>query len=149
MSAAKTLEKLRKHFATIKPEIFDYLLQEIPETIRRRTATGKGVSEKKLKALKKLSPRYVKFRKTYPNLSTETTPKKSNLTLTGDMLSKMRGSRVGTVLTFFFADKFSNDKARWNREKGRNFFELAESEKNGIMRKMSKTLRDYLRSKVR
>lgn len=128
---------------------FDFLLAEIPAIIERRTRLGKGVSEGgDLSKLKPLSEKYVKFRK--GKVSELTSPKKSNLTFTGQMLSAIKGIRNGSLFTFFFSGKRddglnNSDIARYNKEKGRPFFDLSTSERNGLQRKISKIIKESIK----
>lgn len=128
---------------------FDFLLTEIPAQIEKRTRLGKGVSEGgELEKLKPLSEKYVKFRK--GKVSGLTSPKKSNLTFTGQMLSAIKGVRNGTLFTFFFTGKRDDGKsnaeiAQYAREKGRPFFNLSNSERNGLQRKISKIIKESIK----
>ena len=135
------LKDYAKSVEMVDPSKFDFLLQEIPRIIRVRTRLGKGLLGK----LKELSPKYIDARKKDKSLYNETTPKKSNLTRTGEMLNSIIGTRSGTLFTFFFSNTDSNKKAYWADQTGRPFFDLTPSERNGLQRKISAIIRDTIR----
>lgn len=93
----------------------------------------------------------VRFKaKGLPVMSELTNPKKSNLTLTGQMLSAIRGIRNGTKFIFTFAGtrddgKTNSQIAQYARENGRPFFSLSKSEQNGLQRKISKIIKESIK----
>jgi mRNA-degrading endonuclease RelE of RelBE toxin-antitoxin system len=146
--AAKRIRELREKTDKLVEELakkveFNFLMEgkdSIPERIRRRTRLGKGVTKSgDLQTLKKLDPKYIKWRKNQ-SLPPETKPSKSNLTLTGSMLNNIKGKRSGTKLIFYFVGSTrgveNEKKAKYARELGRNFFALSKTEKNGILTKI-------------
>lgn len=160
----KALSLKVKNITKDEAKSFDFLLDEIPMRIIRRTLLGKDIDNN---PLKKLSKSYIEFRKgnlsfrtsktgvvypikkgsfTPPTLSSDAKPAKSNLTLTGEMLSSIVGKRSGNIFTFSFgSNTFANDKARWAKEGGRPFFGLSESDKKGLTTKISSIFRQILR----
>jgi hypothetical protein len=157
MRPSDRIRELKEKSAKLIEELaakgeFNFLLEgkdSIPDRIRRRTRLGRGVTDSgDLEVLKKLSPKYIKWRKKQP-LPSETKAGKSNLTLTGSMLNNIKGKRSGTRLTFYFVgstDGVSNeDKARFARLMKRNFFALSKTEKNGILTKMKSIISRALR----
>jgi hypothetical protein len=148
----------------VNPSKFDFLIDEIPRIIKIRTRLGKGVNNGDIVKLNQLSSNYIKFRKKLlggvslkqhrkttkstndKGLSGETTPGKSNLTLSGEMLDSIKGRRDGLKFTFFFGNTEANNKAKWASENGRPFFELSNSEKNGIFRRVTQIIKEELRS---
>lgn len=189
--------KVRK-VTEVESKTFDFLLDEIPMRIIRRTLLGKDINNSTLKALSasyilyregKMSFRTSKYGGVYPifntekismavgkttkrknkkgegantsiefvkhivgdkfkppKLSSDTKPAKSNLTLTGEMLSSIEGTRNGNRFTFSFgSNTFANDKARWAKEGGRPFFGLSETDKKGLTTKISSIFRQILR----
>ena len=149
-------EKARQIEKTLQAANFDYLIQEIPEQIQRRTRLGAGIDPSgKNKKLDPLSDSYVKKRealKKKGDLFNATTPKKSNLTLTGQMLNAIIGIKESaTRFVFTFNpqrdDGKSNlDIARWVQEKGRNFFRLSSSEVKQFERKIAKTINQAIKN---
>lgn len=135
------LKDYAKSVEMIDPSKFDFLLQEIPRIIKVRTRLGKGLLGK----LKELTPKYVEIRKKDESLYNETTPKRSNLTRTGEMLNSIIGSRSGSLFTFRFSNTDSDKKAYWADQTGRPFFDLTPSERNGLQRKISAIIRDTIR----
>ena len=130
----------------IDPKAFDFILDEVPETIRKRTLLGKGVPSDGAPntSLKPLSKNYIKFRSKYKLLSGKTTAKKSNLTLTGKMLDDISAVRNGFTFVFSFKDELNKKKASWVTEGGRRFFDLSKSERNGLQRKISDIIRQEI-----
>lgn len=138
----KALSLKVKNITKDEAKSFDFLLDEIPMRIIRRTLLGKDLNNS---PLKKLSPNYIKARKKM-DLGSDAKPAKSNLTLTGEMLSSIVGVRNGNIFTFSFgSNTFANDKARWAKEGGRPFFGLSETDKKGLTTKISSILRQILR----
>lgn len=135
------LKDYAKSVEVVDPSKFDFLLQEIPRIIKVRTRLGKGLLGK----LKELTPKYVEIRKKDKSLYNETTPKRSNLTRTGEMLNSIIGSRSGSLFTFRFSNTDSDKKAYWADQTGRPFFDLTPSERNGLQRKISAIIRDTIR----
>jgi hypothetical protein len=142
---AKTPEQILKEYADkvkrIPPENFDFLLTEIPERIRNRTRQGKGLLGK----LKELSPKYIETRRRDKKLYGETSPKRSNLTRTGEMLNSIVGKRIGYLFTFTFSNPDADKKAYWADQTGRPFFDLVPSERKAIARDIAAIMRDYFR----
>lgn len=117
--------------------------------IQNRTRLGKGVSEQggKLEKLKPLSDGYKKQRrKNKSKLSPDAKPAKSNLTFSGQMLESIdyKIEEPDTIVI-----RFDNNKARRKAievtDKGRPFFNLADSEINAI----KKLIRDKIKKVTR
>ena len=78
------------------------------EQIRKRTQSGYGVGGEggSKQRLAGLVPSYIRRRQGFGNLSSLTSPKKSNLTLTGEMFErigyKIKGSGAGATVTVGF-----------------------------------------------
>lgn len=144
----KLAQEVEKGLATNKD--LNFILKDIPQQIEKRTRLGKGVDEGgSLFKLPALSDKYVDRRKK-SQLSSDTTPKRSNLTFTGRLLSSIIGIRKGTLFTFTFNDNrpdgvSNNDLSRWQAEKGRRFFDLSASERVGLSRKISKVIKESIK----
>jgi hypothetical protein len=129
---------------------FDFIIKEVSTQIQKRTRLGKGVNDSgELKTLNKLSDKYVNQRKKL-QLDSRTTPKKSNLTRTGQMLDAIQGIRNGSLFTFSFKEsrddgEKNSDVAKWAREKGRRFFDLSKSERVGLSRKISQVIKKKIK----
>jgi hypothetical protein len=127
--------------------------------IVKRTRLGYGVksalgSRFALSSIK-WSDRYAKLRKTYP-LDPTTRPKKSNLTLTGQMLRSVRvltvtdgsvtlgpkGSRVDT-------DATNEQIAEYNAKRGRIFMNLSQAEYGQMVRYYRRRFTDLLKRLAR
>lgn len=145
----KKLSQQTQRFVEKNADRFDFLLTDIPNQIRIRTRLGKGVSGPgaKLEKLKPLTPKYVQYRKDNKGDLKETTPKRSGLTATGQMLESIKGTRKGTTFSFFFEGKRSkelggrpsrltNDEVAGYAGKLRPFFFLSKPEMNNLIRKV-------------
>lgn len=123
---------------------------DLAEQIRVRTRLGNGLGKNggEPSKLKKLSKEYIEQRKTNKELSEFTTPTKSNLTLTGEMLDELKATADKDKITLSFDSQFSKDKARWNDEKGRPFLYVSrvqvERLKNSLEKKITELLKKYL-----
>lgn len=131
--------------------IGDFLI----EKIRIRTQLGYGVdtnlSEKS--RLKPLSPKYVQARKINTFLSNMTTPKKSNLTRTGSMLSSLKiksmshnAIRIGPTGADMFGVSNSS-KAFWQEKMGRVFLRMSKQEVKQVRIFWLRTFSDLLKGK--
>lgn len=155
MSVAEQLKALKKKVedGLDKNPDLDFILEEVPRIIRVRTRLGKGVDKGNISKLNPLSEKYIEKRKK-GKLSAETKPKKSNLTFTGQMLDAIVGVRKGTHFIFSFkgsrgdSDKTNDDLAKYAREKGRPFFELSESERKGLSRKITTIIKESIKKLV-
>lgn len=147
-NSQKLLKQANEVEDIIKKNIgeFEFVGKDVVETIQRRTRVGKGVSNGELKPLNPLSESY-KIQRQKLKLDATAKPNRSNLTQTGQMLRDIVYSLTGTTFSFFFKSELSSNKAVWNADKGRVFFELSKSELNGLSRKVSAKIREILRKK--
>lgn len=139
------------------------IAESIAETIRKRTRQGKGISSKdensKLTTLKKLSPDYIDIRKKYnAELHSQTNPRKSNLTATGQLLDSIEGKGEKNKITIEINDErgpgidgrksnVGNNKLRkFVEEKGRIFFGLSKSERNAIKRDLRNRIKQAVKN---
>lgn len=132
------------------------------EMIVKRTRLGYGVSKlrgsestrssgiTKVK-LKGLSSRYIEYRKKYNKLSNMTTPRKSNLTFTGQLLKSMKIIKIGRGSVVIGPSGSRNDGLTNEfvgqdvAEKGRPFNDLYELEQKKLTRFYRKTFGDLLK----
>jgi hypothetical protein len=113
-------------------KIGGFLIQKIAV----RTRLGNGVMDHlaEKSKLKPLSPKYIEFRKSYGQLYNMTTPKRSNLTLTGSMIDSLRIKAIGKNSirigpTGTDRNGVSNSsKAYWQEKAGRVFLRLSRQE---------------------
>ncbi len=126
------------------------------DLIVKRTRLGYGVDKQfgVKSRLKPLSRNYVKYRERYPGLSPTTTPKRSNLSLTGQMLNSMdiirasdgkitfgpTGSRTGSFLT-------NLKVAEYQENQGRVFNRISALEFNQVLRFYRKQFGDLLKKR--
>lgn len=138
----KYMQSLYEEFgstATLR-EVGDYAA----DRIAKRTKLGKGVAGEGQEAfpLKPLSEGYVKARKrkrTSGTLDNTTSPKKSNLTLTGQMLRALQVLQVlpykvivGVKSTSRTDSDLNNSEVAGFVSKDRPFLNLSKAELNGI-----------------
>jgi hypothetical protein len=142
-------------------------MQETADEIKLRTRMGYGV-EKDYATKKKfdgLSPAYIEFRKGEKQskknpggeLSKATSPTRSNLTYTGQMLDALRGRSAGKYQgEIWLKDERkptkrqtrsfgNNNLAVWNAEKGRNFMAISDLEFKRLNQKIEKVLTEEIR----
>lgn len=128
------------------------LAEKAVKMIRDRTRLGLGLYKEgstKPKKLAPLSPKYKKWRKKN-RPSGPTTPAKSNLTYTGDMLDdidfKITGNKKeGYSIKIGIWEENSKDKALWNAEMGRHFMGLTYPQVKELKRWISKKMLKMLK----
>lgn len=134
MSAKEDIARLKKTLEGVRDELeskkrMEALGDMAAKLIRKRTLLGWGVSEKgaKKQKLDKLSDSYKNFRKKNKPKG-KSTPSKSNLTYTGDMLDALEARHAkDNKVTIGFKDTESEKKAEWVSE-DRPFNNLSKSE---------------------
>jgi hypothetical protein len=152
----------------LKVDALGRLGVEAVNLVRKRTRLGYGVPKNlgQRKKLEPLSPRYVERRSMFSNLAAYTTPKKSNLTLTGQMLESLEATVVGSTVIIRptgtrIDGKRNEDVARWNQEGAigqgkdgslwvrpeRIFMNISKNEYNQLLRFYRKTFGDLLRKR--
>jgi len=139
------LDKLEK---AVDNAIDDKLAKDTANQVRKRTQLGYGVDENgKQVKLEPLSIDYKETRKkNKTRLSGNSTPGKSNLTATGQMLKgltgrakdnqifiRITGSRT-TDLTGYPSNLSNAEVADFVEEQGRRFMDLTNAEKNQLIR---------------
>jgi hypothetical protein len=117
-------------------EFLDELGKQVVDMVRKRTQLGYGSKDSIKVKLDALSKPYVASRKRMgkgKTLSGMTSPSKSNLTLTGDMLADMTFNSKTGELQIDFKSDFSKKKAIYNTDGHGNcpprpFLDLTEQE---------------------
>lgn len=125
------------------------------DLIVKRTRLGYGVDIQfgDKAPLKPLHPNYISFRKEFENLSDTTRPKKSNLTLTGQMLLSVKAkAENGTIKIAPTGNRTDTDKtnlqiAAFNQRRGRTFNRVSKLEYNQMLREFRRMFGDLLRKK--
>lgn len=125
------------------------------EAIFRRTKKGFGVKDTggNKRKLRSLSEQYIKFRRGFSSLARDTSPRKSNLTLTGQMLAsigttKVRQGTNGKALVLVAPKGRKNiNKALWQADQGRIFMNLSKKELREIKEFMSKSIKSNVRKR--
>lgn len=120
-------------------EVLREIGNEARQMIKSRTRNGYGVVEDNAPAtrLPGLSESYKKQRKRLARqgkLSPDTTPNKSNMTKTGELLDTMVVSVKGDTVTVSPNGKKNAKKAKYNAEKGRVVYNLSKKENQAIRR---------------
>jgi hypothetical protein len=123
----------------------------VPEQIRIRTQLGKDLKGGKIK---RLAASTVAYRRRYSdNLDSNTSPGRSNLTATGQLLRAIEAKADKNKIVISLKNKRSRDLSGasskvsnsevkdFQEDKGRFFFGLAEFEKNFILREILKVLK--------
>lgn len=144
----KELERIMRKLLkeATSTESLQELGDDAAELIKKRTRLGYGLSEHggTKSKLKQLNPKYKKYRQKI-DLSSATTPNKSNLTQTGHMLDDI-GATVGSnnSVSIGFTDDFANQKAEWvSEDRPFNFLSKAE------ISQLRKKLQDKLYSRIK
>jgi hypothetical protein len=144
MSAQDDINKVLKQIEALRDKAekeFTKTGNEAVELIKKRTRLGYGVDKPRgtKTKLKKLNSDYVASRKR--NRPTgPTTPAKSNLTQSGDMLDDLEAKKqTSTRYEITFKRKESRDKAEWV-SKDRAFNNLSKSE----IKQLAKKLQDRI-----
>jgi hypothetical protein len=142
------LEKAKKEITS--SENLQKIGSDLAEQIKVRTRLGNGLAENggEPDKLRPLSEPYIKERKV-TQLSQFTTAKKSNLTLTGQMLDEIVAKIANGIITITFKSQESKDKARWNTDKGRPFLSISrvqiERLTNALNKQLSEAIKKYLK----
>lgn len=119
----------------------------------KRTRLGSGVvsANRDKFTLSALSPNYIKARGRFAGLSSTTTPSKSNLTRTGQMLASVQVLTVKDGSVTFGPQgarsdsSFTNDQiAAFQAAKGRPFNNVSRLESQQILREFRRTFGDLL-----
>lgn len=161
--ASKAVNQLNKFFKKIdsvildakKKPLMEALAKEAITLVVKRTRLGYGVSRNlgTRSSLKRLSETYVKYRRSFRDLSATTRAGKSNLTLTGDMLNSMKITRlkdgsvsIGPTGTNRRGE-LNSQIAVYNAQRGRTFNRLSLNEFNQLRRFYRKSFGDLLKKR--
>ena len=135
-------------------ESFDtnYLNQigsQITDQIRIRTRAGFGVKSNgaRQQRLRRLSPNYVetrRFARSIGLLSDATSPRRSNLTFSGNMLDSIIHTVSNRNINFAFSNKRAEEVAEEVQTRGRPFFNLSGPEINKLTRQFNNRIRTFL-----
>lgn len=145
----KIIECIRKAKKKVfTKSFFEQLAKEMADTVRVRSQLGGSVSEqnKGKKPFKKLSPGYVKQRESFKGLSNLTTPKKSNITRTGQLIESITGKGLSKGLEIELTGKrtdssLTNDEVgKFLREQGRPFLNFSNVEMKKLRRLIEEAL---------
>ena len=146
---------LKKQIENIINSKLDKTLSEvsklIPIQIKKRTQLGKDLNNSKIKDIEDSTKAYRKRYKS--NLSSNTTPNKSNLTATGQLLDSIQCEVKDRQFEISLKDQRKNDLSgkkskvknseirKFQEDQGRPFFGLLDFEKLFIIREIIKRLK--------
>lgn len=145
----RTLDQvLASKLAAAQKKLEKSALQQIAadllEQIYRRIKDGYGVSNGKQSKLAPLSDTYIKWRgKNSNKLDSTTSPRKSNLTKSGQMLDSMVTEVSNGEIIITFGNGEAKGKARYNNET-RPFFDLTNTELDHLINILKQTLIDAM-----
>lgn len=152
------MSKIKELFANIVKKVerasgglnLDPYAKEYADRIKRRTRLGNGLDETKRgakrKKLKKLSEKYKKKRKRNKSeLSSETSPSKSNLTYSGQLLDSITGKGDKKKIQIFIEENRNDgvknkDILKGQSKQGRDFFELSDKELKSLQNSIKNDL---------
>lgn len=131
----------------LNKETFSEIGKTVSAQVKTRTRLGKGVdennaSQKNLKPLQDGTKLRRKAKKQLGKLSSETTPAKSNLTDTGEMLNSLKYETSATEVRIYIDGENNQKKARDQVKQGRKFMKLSKAEVNTVISIISKKIKD-------
>lgn len=143
-----------------KPENTKLFADDVADDIRKRTRLGFGVPENKAskQKLKPLRPLTIKQRlelKKAGELDQRTTPKRSNLTRTGQLLDSIQGTKkkgeiVVEIKEGRKGERVKNSEIVENQEKqGRPFFYITDIEFKKLTRDIKKSILKIIRGNLK
>jgi hypothetical protein len=115
----------------ISPEEMRILARQAIDLITTRTRLGYGVRRNfgPRERLKPLSKRYIEFRRRYKKLSATTSPRTSNLTLTGQLLESIGIVKTSVGNTTIAAQGIRNERiVGYQQKQDRYFLRISDSE---------------------
>ena len=158
----KNLKKIVGKFKkkTFQKEVMSKLAKETLKIIYKRTKSGKGVSSDTARStslvrLKALSPKYVERRKKATRTGPFFSPKKSNLTMTGQLLEAMGFKVNKTGYSVFIKNSrrseggitnaevagYVREASTVNTRPARPFFALSKDEQLILKRRLERIIR--------
>lgn len=148
---------LQRKLGTLIREVGDAqtmvkVAKQTAETVKKRTRRGFGVEQTggRSKRLKKLADGYKKTRrglKKRGQLSTETTPAKSNLTKSGEMLDSIKGEGKTRQARIYIDGSRNEKKVKDQVEQGRVFMNLNRAEVKDIIDILEEDLNKDMKKK--
>lgn len=151
-------EKIKKELEkTVKSKAFyDEIGEGVANQIRKRTRLGYGVNasgaQVKLEPTAPATQKAKQQKKKEGKLSNQTTPKRSNLTDTGQLLDSIHHKSTNDKTTIQFKNARKNSEIGNKRLAeivqfigGRIFFELTNPEKNNLKRVIEKKIQELIK----
>ena len=123
--------------------------RQIVNQVQVRTRAGFGVRQNNARQqrLKALSREYIearRFARKLGILNSSTSPNRSNLTFSGNMLESINHRLRRGGLTFGFSNKLAEETAEEVQSRGRPFFNLSSTEIRKLTRQFNTRLRTFL-----
>ena len=138
---------------------FQKYAEQAADQIKTRTRLGYGVDggdrggkRYSLKTVKR-TEKYERYRQRSKKLNrTVTTPKRHNLSFTGQLLNALYGKAQGSKMYVYLRPerdgKAQNDEiAKYQEKQGRYFFELTDKEVNGLRKDIKQDLLNKFKAK--
>jgi hypothetical protein len=155
MSEADKIRRIREELEKAIREVtssesLKKLAEDLPERIKVRTRLGYGVSDnggprKRLEPLAASTKRSKNYKKKSGKLSNQTTPNRSNLTDTGELLDNLVvESSKDSEVTIKPKGERNEKVARYVTEQGREFLNLSKPELKGFLDNLGKALLDKI-----
>lgn len=131
----------------VNKDTFNEIGKTTSKSIQTRTRLGKGVDQSEgkfvqLKPLKESTKSIRKNKKAKGHLSNLTTPTKSNLTDTGEMLESLKWQSTDTEVRIYIDGPENEKKAKDQVAQGRKFMNLSKSEVAQIVSYINKKIKD-------
>lgn len=138
---------------TVNSQLIQKLGELAIEQIRNRTRLGYGVAElggpqQKLASLAKNTVVNRKAAKQEGKLSGKTSPKKSNLTHTGELLDSIKFICNGRSLEVYIAGERNRKVAEFVADQGRPFFTLSKSEVSRLVDVIQQAIDTYIKKGI-
>lgn len=131
----------------LSKDTFNEIGKLTSDQIKTRTRLGKGVpeSEGAFQTLKPLADATINIRtdkKKKGKLSSLTTPKRSNLTETGELLDSLKYQSTNTEVRIYIEGPQNQKKANDQVAQGRKFMNLSKTEVREIIKYLQKKIED-------
>lgn len=150
MSSIQDFSAFGEHLLNFSPAIddaADEVGRQMSEMIRIRVRLGYGTSKNNVKRekLRELKPKTIERRSKFV-LFPGSSPARSHLTMTGQMMNSLTYRKEPGKVVLFFNDAYADKKALWNNEGKykRPFFYLTSPEYQQATKIFQKALDDYV-----
>lgn len=134
---------------TLNKQTFSEIGKMTADSIKNRTRLGKGVNQTEgkletLLPLKESTKARRNIKKKTGKLSNQTTPARSNLTDTGELLDSLKYESSATEVRIYIEGANNQKKAIDQSKAGRKFMDLSKSEVNAVISYLQKKIKQNL-----